>query len=187
MLILPLAPLLAGVLRGPAATVIWQDACAWERPLGKRAVSARDGKVMWLCYLFAKHREFRSLAYQRLRSAGGPWPLLAAGLSCVYRPQTSLSFDCPSIGARLFIEHGYSTVITAERIGSDCWINHNVTIGHGSRPGRPVIGDGVYIRTGAVVVGPITVGDRACIAANSVVTRDVPSGVTMIGNPAAPR
>jgi serine O-acetyltransferase len=38
--------------------------------------------------------------------------------------------------------------------------------------------------SGAQILGPITVGPRARIGANSVVTRDVPAGATMIGIPA---
>ena len=40
------------------------------------------------------------------------------------------------------------------------------------------------IGSGAQVLGPITVGERARIGANAVVTRDVPEGATMTGIPA---
>ncbi|RMD75375.1 MAG: serine acetyltransferase, partial [Chloroflexi bacterium] len=48
----------------------------------------------------------------------------------------------------------------------------------------PIIGDEVFIGAGARVLGGITVGDRARIGANAVVTRDVPSGATVVGIPA---
>src|SRR3546814_13356816 len=48
------------------------------------------------------------------------------------------------------------------------------------------LGDGVIIGSGAQVLGPITVGPRARIGANAVVTRDVPEGATMVGIPAKP-
>ncbi|SAY46906.1 sugar O-acetyltransferase [Komagataeibacter rhaeticus] len=53
--------------------------------------------------------------------------------------------------------------------------------------GRPVtIGRNVWIGGGAIILPGITIGDHAIIGAGSIVTRDVPSGVTAAGNPARP-
>jgi maltose O-acetyltransferase len=53
--------------------------------------------------------------------------------------------------------------------------------------GRPVrIGRNVWIGGGALIMPGVTVGDDAIIGAGSVVTRDVPAGVTVVGNPARP-
>jgi serine O-acetyltransferase len=184
LLVVALGPAIAIMLGSPAASIVWEDASAWERPLGPRAVSSGDGKLLWLTYLLAKHREFRSLAFYRLAQCGPAWAVVAGVLCAIYRPQVALTIDCPSIGPGLFIEHGYATVITAQKLGAGCWINQNVTIGNSSRPGLPVLGDGVYVRTGAVVCGPVTVGDHAHIGANSVVTKDVPAGAVVGGVPA---
>lgn len=43
---------------------------------------------------------------------------------------------------------------------------------------------GASIGTGAVLLGGITVGERAIVGAGAVVTRDVPAGGTVMGNPA---
>lgn len=46
------------------------------------------------------------------------------------------------------------------------------------------IGNDVWIGGGAIILGGVTVGDRVVIGAGSVVTRDVPDDVLMVGNPA---
>jgi len=54
--------------------------------------------------------------------------------------------------------------------------------------GRPIrIGSDVWIGGGAILLPGVTVGDGAVIGAGSVVTRDVPAGVTVAGKPARPR
>lgn len=53
--------------------------------------------------------------------------------------------------------------------------------------GKPVtIGRNVWIGGGAILLPGITVGDDAIIGAGSVVTRSVPAGATVAGNPARP-
>lgn len=48
----------------------------------------------------------------------------------------------------------------------------------------PIVGDNVFIGTGAVVVGNIKVGNNVIIAANSVVTRDIPDNCYALEIPA---
>jgi maltose O-acetyltransferase len=51
--------------------------------------------------------------------------------------------------------------------------------------GRPVvIGKDVWIGGNAVILPGITIGDNAIVGAGAVVTRDVPSHATVVGNPA---
>jgi maltose O-acetyltransferase len=51
--------------------------------------------------------------------------------------------------------------------------------------GRPIhIGRNVWIGGGAIILPGVTIGDDALIGAGSVVTRDVPAGATVVGNPA---
>ncbi|MFZ5608305.1 MAG: serine O-acetyltransferase [Pseudomonadota bacterium] len=94
------------------------------------------------------------------------------------------------IGKRFFIDHGMGVVIgeTAE-IGDDVTLYHGVTLGGvdpaNGRDGKrhPSLGDGVIVGAGAQILGPITIGRRARIGANSVVTKDVPDGATVVGIP----
>jgi len=54
--------------------------------------------------------------------------------------------------------------------------------------GRPIrIGSNVWIGGGTIILPGVTIGDDALIGAGSVVTRDVPAGVTVVGNPARAR
>ena len=96
----------------------------------------------------------------------------------------SLFIACQKIGPRLFIQHGFSTYIAARSIGSDCWINQQVTIGYTFDPDPPVIGNGVRISAGAKVVGDITLGDNVIVAANAAVVKDVPENAIVGGVPA---
>lgn len=49
------------------------------------------------------------------------------------------------------------------------------------------IGDDVWIGSHVMIVDGVTVGDRAMIAAGSIVTKDVPAGAVVAGNPARVR
>lgn len=75
----------------------------------------------------------------------------------------------------------HPSVVIGDRVG----IMHNVTIGlEPGSTGAPVIGDDVLIGVGAVILGPVKVGDRVSIAANSLVISDVPADSVAIGVPA---
>jgi maltose O-acetyltransferase len=51
--------------------------------------------------------------------------------------------------------------------------------------GRPIrIGRNAWIGGGAIILPGVTIGDDALVGAGSVVTRDVPAGATVLGNPA---
>lgn len=91
------------------------------------------------------------------------------------------------IGRNFFIDHGFTVIGETADIGDNVTIYQCVTLG-GSNPTNgiggkrhPTLCDNVIIGSGAQIIGPITVGERARVGANAVVTDDVPEGATMIG------
>ncbi|MEP7315606.1 MAG: serine O-acetyltransferase EpsC [Sphingomicrobium sp.] len=96
------------------------------------------------------------------------------------------------IGRNFFIDHGFTVIGETAEIGDNVTIYQCVTLG-GTNPAdgipgkrHPTIADNVVIGSGAQVLGPILVGIGAKIGANSVVTREVQPGATMVGIPAKP-
>ena len=70
-------------------------------------------------------------------------------------------------------------------IGENCVIESNVTIGgRNNCPRVPVIGDRVFIGSGARILGDVHVGSGSVIGANAVVLHDVPPRCTAAGVPA---
>lgn len=91
------------------------------------------------------------------------------------------------IGRHLFIDHGFTVIGETAEIGNNVTIYQCVTLG-GTNPANgipgkrhPTLEDNVIVGSGAQILGPITVGARARVGANAVVTDDVPEGATMVG------
>jgi serine O-acetyltransferase len=137
----------------------------------------------WSCrqvvvHVLTTYPEFRNVLAYRLR---GENPIVKALAFRLLRPVETLSFDVTEIGGGLFIQHGFATIVSAERLGENCWLNQQVTIGHVYDRGRPIIGDRVTIAAGAVVVGRVVVGDDVTIGANATVVKDVPPASVVVG------
>lgn len=101
------------------------------------------------------------------------------------------------IGPGFFIDHGMGVVIgETSVVGENVTLYHGVTLG-GTMPAvdasaqrhikrHPTLGDNVIVGAGAQILGPIEVGKCARVGGNSVVTRNVADGVTVVGVPARP-
>lgn len=120
--------------------------------------------------LFRSYPEFRSLFDYRVRRMGR---VKNKNIAPQFSRRINLNLNLRELGGGAFIQHGSSTWIFAKSIGENLFINQNVTIGQG-KGGVPKIGNNVSIRTGAVVVGNICIGDNVVINANAVVNFDVP-------------
>lgn len=109
------------------------------------------------------------------------------GLHIHFGPDCFLNFGCVILD------------VCAVRIGARSQIGPHVQILAADHPrdaaaraeglewGRPVsIGADVWIGGGAILLPGVSVGDGAVIGAGAVVTRPVPAGATVAGNPARP-
>jgi serine O-acetyltransferase len=85
-------------------------------------------------------------------------------------------------------DHIGHVIIGPVIIGKYCNVSHGVTIGRAydknGVAGRPVLGDRVWVGTGAVLVGKIKIGNNVLIAPNTFLNIDVPDNSIAIGNPA---
>lgn len=133
-----------------------------------------------LAWLLWTKPEFRNLLIYRNRNR----LFYRSIIKIFYPPMNTLFIEAKEVGGGLFIQHGFATMISAESIGENCWINQQVTIGYKGTGKPPIIGNNVMITCGAKVLGSITVGDNAVIGANAVVVKDVEQGAVMGGIPA---
>ncbi|WP_013325131.1 serine O-acetyltransferase [Gloeothece verrucosa] len=178
--IIRLSPLLIPFWLTTEKHLIKADVLAWEKALGLLERSF----FLQLLFLLQTPKEFRNLYYFRLFKGNFSGRFLSYILKVIYQecPYFFLDNSC-NIGAGLFIQHGFSTIIMAD-IGENCWINQQVTIGYKDKSGRPKIGNNVRITAGAKVIGAIEIGDNVTVGANAVVVKNVPSNCVVVGVPA---
>jgi serine acetyltransferase len=89
------------------------------------------------------------------------------------------------VAAGIYLSNSGHLVLGARSIGSGTMIHERVTIGMGL-PGIeiPAIGRNVWIGPDCVIYGEITVGEGATVLPGSVLTKSIPPGSVVQGNPA---
>jgi serine O-acetyltransferase len=109
---------------------------------------------------------------------GGVGRLIALVLFwCIRHWSGCVISPCARLYGGLVLAHPQGIVIgPGVVVGPRSWIFQNVTLGGApGKTGLPRIGAGVQIYAGAVIVGPVRVGDNVVIGANCVISRDVPA------------
>ncbi|PZQ47785.1 MAG: serine acetyltransferase [Rhodovulum sulfidophilum] len=140
------------------------------------------GFVSLALHRYGRWGLFRRTAITRwlARKSYGLAAVLVCNVTKVWiPPQVALGDDFHIIHAE-----GSLSIHPEAVIGNRLGVMHNVTIGTNMGAGAPVIGDDVFIGVNSTVLGPIRIGDRVRIAANTAVTTDVPSDSIVIGSPA---
>lgn len=144
--------------------------------------------------------EHNTLAPARRGNIG---PSLRALIHAGEGSRIEAPFHCPYgfniwMEGRVFLNAGCVILDTAPvRIGNGTLVGPAVQIycaehhndpalrAQGLEIARPVtIGRDAWIGGGAIILGGVTIGDRAVVGAGSVVTKDVPAGAMVVGNPA---
>lgn len=123
----------------------------------------------------------------------------AVGPDTVIRPPLYVDYGGHlRVGARTFANYGLVALDVAPiTIGDDVQIGTNVQLLTPTHPvdaelrrakweaARPiVIGDNVWLGSGAIVLAGVTIGANTVVGAGAVVTRDLPANVVAVGNPA---
>ena len=159
--------------RSANKNAIDQDLRRWA--IAKKITLSNRGLLL---HFLANSPDFRTLFYFRTRG------LLSHILNLYCRKQANFTIDITTkLAGGVLTGHPYCTILNADSIGENFYVNHLVTVGEVNGK-RPTIGANVSIYTGAIVIGDITIGDNSSIGAGAVVVKNVPENCIVVGNPA---
>lgn len=141
------------------------------------AKGLQQSKTSLLLHFLASAPDFRTLFYFRTRS------FVSHFLNIYCRKQALFTIDVTTkLGGGVLTGHPYCTILNADSIGENLYVNHLVTVGEVNGK-RPTIGHNVSIYTGAIVIGDIQIGNNVKIGAGAVVVKSVPDNCVVVGNP----
>ena len=165
-----------------------------------KAILERDPAAQGIFAAMFLYPSFHVLLFYRIAHPLWNWNLkfISRSLMLFARWLTGIEIHPQAkIGAGLFIDHGMGVVIGQTAvIGENVTLYHGVTLG-GVNPAEntdeqrkvkrhPTICDNVIVGAGAQILGPITINKCARVGGNSVVTKDIEEGITVVGVPAKP-
>jgi serine O-acetyltransferase len=157
--------------------------------------SGRKGPLFFLAAALGLNK-FSAILLYRLSARFGDGPRLLRPLSSIAQRMNTILNACEisphaRIGPGLHLPHPAGIVLGSITAGTGLTIMQNVTLGlrdrsadHRALSNYPRLGADVSVGPGAVVLGPIRIGDRAKVGANAVVLTDIPDRGVAIGNPA---
>ncbi len=171
-------------LRSPYKKLIKMDLDRWRDVTSDRCNPEKSDLALMM-RLLKTQKSFRNLVLNRLKKPPRTIEsIIQYGITrFLWKPLDSLSLATYNIGGGLFIQHGFSTVLDAESVGENCWLNQQVTVGY-SGTEHPTIGDNVRIHCGAIIIGGVTMHNNSVAAAGAVVVKDVPENAVVGGVPA---
>ncbi len=173
-------PVYLCVIASQQRKLIEMDIARWNE------INSLDNSLfVSLNWFLTDNKAFRNLLQHRLKN---PSRTLASWIHYIiarvlWKPLDSLYLNTPDIGGGLYIQHGFSTIVSAKKIGENCRIFQQVTIGYKGTE-QPVLEDNVSVTCGAKVLGGITMHKNSIAAAGAVVVRDVPANAIVGGVPA---
>ena len=122
-------------------------------------------------------RYFRSLFYFRTRG------FISKVLRVFYPKEKYFTIDVNTIlGKGVQLAHPYATILNAESIGDNLYVNHLVTVGEKNGK-KPIIGNNVQLNAGCILIGGIEVGNNVIVGAGAVVVKNVADNAIVVGSP----
>lgn len=144
----------------------------FPRVISRAAKSKRASFLFWFRLAYVWHRS--ESAWKRSIAS-------RVGIGIYKKYGADIDLDA-EIGAGLRMGHPVGVVITGKsRIGENCEIRQNTTIGLSDSDGFVRIGNDVDIGCSSVILGgDVTIGDRVVIGAMSFVNASIPNDSVVV-------
>ena len=160
-----------------------------SRDLGGWLQEQEDLTSLGFLVCFGGHRGRERLQIQSQIEAYGLTPLVARHPSCAIAPDAAIGLGsqiCCSATISVEAVIGRACIVnTSASVDHECQLGDGVHIAPGATlAGCVRIGDFATVYTGATIGPRVSVGEGSIVGAGSVVLRDVPPGVLVVGSPA---